>query len=204
MPIRNVVFDVGGVLLRWDPPAFIATVVPDPAQQALVLREIFQHPEWHEFDRGSIDVDRAVTQFGQRAGLSPEQMRRLLQTANASLHPVPGSIELVEDLAAAGVHLYVLSNMPVSTYEYLVKAHGFFAHFKQLVISGAILLIKPEPAIYKHLVERTGIVPAESVFIDDLLKNVVAARESGLHAIQFESADTTRAALRAYLPGANL
>jgi HAD superfamily hydrolase (TIGR01509 family) len=204
MPIRNVVFDVGGVLLQWDPPAFIAKVAPDPAQQALIRREIFEHPEWHEFDRGTIDVARAAVQFGERAGLTPEQMRALLQTANESLHPISGTIQLVEDLAAAGVHLYVLSNMPVSTYEYLTRRHEFFRHFRELVISGAILLIKPEPAIYKHLVEKTGIEPAESVFIDDLLKNVVAARECGLHAIQFKGPDAARAELRTYLPHANL
>ena len=68
------------------------------------------------------------------------------------------------------------------------------------MISGAILLVKPEPAIYKHLVEKTGIVPAESVFIDDLLKNVIAARECGLHAIQFRDAESCREELRTYLP----
>ena len=65
-------------------------------------------------------------------------------------------------------------------------------------------MLKPEPAIYKHLVETTGIVPAESVFIDDLQRNVIAARESGLHAIQFTSPEACRAELRAYLPHANL
>jgi HAD superfamily hydrolase (TIGR01509 family) len=92
----------------------------------------------------------------------------------------------------------------VSTFEYLSKRHTFFRHFRDLVISGAILMVKPEPAIYKHLIEKTGIVPAESVFIDDLLKNVIAARECGLHAIQFRGADACRAELRTYLPNANL
>jgi HAD superfamily hydrolase (TIGR01509 family) len=110
----------------------------------------------------------------------------------------------VEDLVAAGVHLYLLSNMPVSTFEFLVKRHAFFRHFRELVISGAVLLIKPDPAIYQHLVEKTGIVPDESLFIDDLLKNVAAARESGLHAIQFRGAAACRAELRTYLPNASL
>jgi putative hydrolase of the HAD superfamily len=204
MPIRNVVFDVGGVLLQWDPPAFIARVAPDPAKQALIRREIFEHPEWHEFDRGTIDAAKALTHFGARADLSPDEMRALLQAANESLHPIAGSVELVEDLVAAGVHLYVLSNMPVSTYEYLTRKHAFFGHFRELIISGAILMIKPEPAIYKHLIEKTGIVPSESVFLDDLLKNVIAARECGLHAIQFKGPDAARAELRTYLPNANL
>ena len=94
----------------------------------------------------------------------------------------------------------LLSNMPESTFEVLIQRHGFFAHFKQLVISGKILLLKPEPAIYKHLVDTTGIVPSESVFIDDLTRNVIAARESGLHAIQFTSPEACRAELRAMLP----
>ena len=204
MPIRNVVFDIGGVLLKWDPPSFIAKIAPDPAQQALIRREIFEHPEWHEFDRGTIDVATAADKFGQRAGLTPEQMRTLLQTANESLHPIAGTVTLVEDLAAAGVNLYVLSNMPVSTYEYLTRKHAFFRHFREMVISGAILMIKPEPAIYKHLVAKTGIVPAESVFLDDLLKNVIAARECGLHAIQFAGHEAARAELRTYLPHAHL
>ena len=65
-------------------------------------------------------------------------------------------------------------------------------------------MVKPEPAIYKHLVEKTGIVPAESVFIDDLLKNVIAARECGFHAIQFRDPASCRAELRAYLPDIDL
>ncbi len=204
MTIRNVIFDVGGVLLQWDPPAFIAKLHPDAATQARIRREIFEHPDWHEFDRGTLDVDGAAALFGQRAGLEPQQVRTLLQTANESLSPIPGTVQLVEDLSAAGVHLFLLSNMPVSTYEFLTRRHKFFGHFKRLVISGAIRMIKPEPAIYKHLVETTGVVPSESVFIDDLTKNVIAARECGLHAIQFRGPDDCRAALRTYLPNIRL
>jgi putative hydrolase of the HAD superfamily len=204
MKLRNVIFDIGGVLLRWDPPTIIAKLHPDAATQALIRREIFEHADWHEFDRGTLDVDAAVELFRSRVGLTPAEMRALLTTVNESLSPIAGTVELVEDLAAADVPLYVLSNMPVSTYEFLTKRHAFFGHFRELVISGAIRMIKPEPAIYKHLVEKTGIVPAESVFIDDLTKNVIAARECGLHAIQFRSADACRAELRAYLPHVNL
>jgi putative hydrolase of the HAD superfamily len=202
--VRNVVFDVGGVLLEWDPPAFIAQLHPDAATAALIRQQIFEHPDWHEFDRGAIDIDQAIDVFGKRAGLTPDQMRELLRTANDSLRPIPGTMQLLDDLAAAHVPLYLLSNMPVSTYQHLVKKHAFFRHFRHLVISGAILMIKPHPAIYKHLVEATGIVPAESVFIDDLLKNVIAARECGLHAIQFRGPDDCRAELRDYLPHAKL
>jgi HAD superfamily hydrolase (TIGR01509 family) len=202
--IRNVVFDAGGVLLEWNPPRVIAEMFPDPAVQAEIRERIFEHPDWHEFDRGSITEASAPAHFANLSGRTQDEVRALLRATAESLRPIDGTIRLLEDLAAAGVHLFLLSNMPESTFNILVKRHAFFAHFRHLVISGRILLLKPEPAIYKHLVEATGIVPAESVFIDDLTRNVVAARESGLHAIQFTTPEACRAELRTYLPHANL
>jgi len=198
--IKNVVFDAGGVLLEWNPPRVIAELYPDPAVQAQVRERIFEHPDWHEFDRGTITEATAPDHFAKLSGRTRDEVRHLLRVTADSLTPIDGTIRLLEDLAAGGVHLFLLSNMPESTYNILVKRHAFFAHFKHLVISGKILLLKPEAAIYKHLVEVTGIVPAESVFVDDLTRNVVAARESGLYAIQFTSPEACRAELRAYLP----
>jgi HAD superfamily hydrolase (TIGR01509 family) len=202
--IRNVVFDAGGVLLEWNPPRVIAALYPDPAVQAAIREQIFEHPDWHEFDRGAITEAAAPAHFARLSGRSQDEVRQLLRAAAESLHPIDGTIRLLEDLAAGGVHLFLLSNMPVSTFDILVKRHAFFAHFKHLVISGKLLLLKPEPAIYKHLVDTTGIVPSESVFIDDLTRNVIAARESGLHAIQFTTPEACRAALRTYLPHVSL
>ena len=198
--IRNVVFDAGGVLLEWNPSRVIAQLYPDPAVQAQIRQFIFEHPDWHEFDRGTLTAENAAAHFSKLSGRSPEEVAALLRATAESLRPIDGTIRLLEDLAAARVSLYLLSNMPVSTFELLIERHSFFSHFTQLVISGAILLLKPEPAIYKHLVDTTGIVPAESVFIDDLPRNVVAARESGLHAIQFTTPEACRTELRAYLP----
>jgi putative hydrolase of the HAD superfamily len=204
MTVRNVVFDVGGVLLEWNPPEVVARLYPDPAQQAVIRRQMFEHADWHEFDRGGLSEDEAAAHFANLTGLSLDETRALIHATRESLRPIPGTIALVEELSAKGAHLYLLSNMPTSTFAYLEQRFAFFGQFRQLVISGAILLIKPDPAIYKHLVEKTGIVPAESVFIDDVLKNVVAARESGLHAIQFRDPESCRAELRGYLPNIGL
>ena len=202
--IRNVIFDMGGVLLEWNPPAVVAQLYPDPQVQAQIREFIFEHPDWHEYDRGTLTETTAPIHFARLSGRTPDEVRVLLRATAESLRPIGGTIRILEELAAAGIHLYLLSNMPEATFNILVKQHGFFAHFKHLVISGKILLLKPEHAIYRHLVETTGIVPAESVFIDDLTRNVIAARESGLHAIQFTTPEACRAALRDYLPHANL
>jgi putative hydrolase of the HAD superfamily len=198
--IRNVVFDAGGVLLEWNPPRVIAEIYPDPNVQAQLRQFMFEHPDWHEYDRGTYTEATASEHFARLSGRSPAEVLHLLRASAESLRPIEGTIRLLEDLAAAGLNLYLLSNMPEATYQILIKRHDFFRHFKQLVISGKILMLKPEPAIYKHLVDTTGIVPAESVFIDDLLRNVIAARESGLAAIQFTTPQACRDELRAYLP----
>jgi HAD superfamily hydrolase (TIGR01509 family) len=200
MPIKNVVFDVGGVLLEWNPSVTVAQLHPDPEIQATIRREMFDHADWHEFDRGGLTYDGAVEHFARQTGLSTAETRRLIDATVDSLKPIAGTVRLLDDLNAAGAHLYLLSNMPASTYDFLSRKHPFFSHFKYLVISGQILLIKPDPAIYKHLVEKTGIVPAESVFVDDLPRNVAAARDCGLHAIQFRDPESCRAELRTYLP----
>jgi putative hydrolase of the HAD superfamily len=204
MPINNVVFDVGGVLLDWNPPAVIARMHPDPERQTQLRQQMFEHADWHEFDRGGLSEPQAIEHFSRRTGLTAEETRALMHGARESLAPITGSVELVEQLNAAGVHLYLLSNMPESTFEYLVGRHGFFAHFKYLVISGKIQLIKPDRAIFEHLVQQTGIVPGESVFVDDLPANVAAARACGFNAIQFRGPAPCREQLRAYLPDAGL
>ena len=181
MNIRNVVFDVGGVLLEWNPPAVIARLYPDPATQAVIRRQMFEHADWQEFDRGGLSYAAAIEHFAKTTGRSTDETRTLIHATRESLQPIEGTVRLVEQLAAAGIHLYLLSNMPVSTFEYLIQKHRFFSHFK-------------------HLVEKTGIVPAESVFIDDVLANVIAARECGFHAIQFSDPADCRTRLRTYLP----
>ncbi len=203
MGIKNVVFDVGGVLLEWNPPAVIARLYPDPATQTRIREQMFEHADWHEFDRGGLSEAAAIEHFARQTGLHTDETRALINATRESLAPIAGTVRLVEELAAAGVHLYLLSNMPASTFDYLSTRHRFFAHFRYLVISGQILVIKPDHAIYRHLVEKTGIVPDESVFIDDVPGNVAAARECGLHAIQFRDPASCRQELRTYLPALN-
>jgi FMN phosphatase YigB (HAD superfamily) len=147
MTIRNVVFDVGGVLLEWDPPSVIARLYPDAGMQAVIRQQMFEHPDWHEFDRGTLSYDDAIEHFARTTGRSTDETRALIHATREALRPIEVTVRMVEKLAAAGVHLYLLSNMPVSTFDYLVGHHKFFGHFKHLVISGAILLVKPEPAI---------------------------------------------------------
>ena len=185
MPVRNVVFDAGGVLLEWNPPRVIAQLYPDPQVQAQIRQYIFEHPDWHEFDRGTLTAEARPHTSPSSPAAARRKCADLLRVTAESLHPIDGTIRLLEELAAAQVNLYLLSNMPVSTYEILSQRHAFFEHFAHLVISGAIL----------HAQARTGDLQApgrdnrhragrERVHRRPE-RNVIAARECGLHAIQF-------------------
>src|SRR5688572_12964737 len=103
MNVRNVVFDMGGVLLEWNPASTIAKLYPDTATQAVIRQQMFEHADWHEFDRGTLSYEVAIQHFAKQTGRSPDETRTLIHATRESLTPIKGSIKLLEELAAAGV-----------------------------------------------------------------------------------------------------
>jgi putative hydrolase of the HAD superfamily len=164
----DLVFDLGGVLVRWDPQAIAAGVFAEASTRSLVLREIFQHP--------------------QRTGLPAAEVARLLKAVPPSLVPIGETVALLHRLKAQGHRLYCLSNMHLASIEHLEATHDFFALFHGKVISCRLNFCKPEPEIYRHLLEAHALQPSRTVFIDDVEANVAAARQLGMHAIRFENA----------------
>jgi putative hydrolase of the HAD superfamily len=110
----------------------------------------------------------------------------------ASLKPIEPTVELLNELRGRGYTLYGLSNMSEPIFAHLEESHDFFKLFEGIVVSAAVKLVKPEPGIYEHLRDRFAIDFAESVFIDDLPRNVESARRLGLAAIQFEDTEQCR------------
>jgi len=186
--IRNVVFDFGGVLVDWQPDRILGARFPDPRQRDVVRREVFQHPDWVEFDRGRLSEADAVRHFAARASITEDDMRALFDAIRHALQPKPETIDVLRSLAARHVPLFALSNMTAEIYGWLAERNDFFSLFKGVVISGAVGMAKPEPGIYAHLADAHGLVPAESLFIDDMEANIVAARHAGFQAIQFTDA----------------
>jgi 2-haloacid dehalogenase len=107
---------------------------------------------------------------------------------------VPGTADVVRELRAAGVQLLVLSNMPADVV-HVLEPYDVFALFDGLVLSGEEGVVKPDPAIYQVLVDRFGVDPATTAFVDDRAENVEAASAFGLHGIRFTDADSLRTAL---------
>jgi putative hydrolase of the HAD superfamily len=185
--IRNVIFDFGGVLVSWRPQEIIDAFYADPALRDAVRTQVFEHDDWLEMDRGIIDERTAVERFARRLGRPQSEMAALFEHVRGSLLPIAATVDLVANLRARGFSLYGLSNMSEPIFRHLQARHEFFGLFHGIVISAAIKMVKPDPDIFEHLRARFAIDFTESVFIDDLPRNVASAQRLGLAAIQFES-----------------
>lgn len=199
-PVRNVVFDFGGVLVRWQPEAVIAGFYADEPSRALVRDAVIRHPDWIDIDRGSLSESAAIERFAARMGRPAAEMRALMQHIKDSLTPLPDSIALLEELAQRGVPLYGLSNMSAPIFALLKSRHGHWDRFRGIVVSGEVGLVKPDPEIFHHLAQRYDLTPAETVFIDDHLPNIESARRLGFRTIHFADAGQCRRELDSHLP----
>ncbi len=192
MPIRNVIFDFGGVLVSWRPQSIIDAFYAEHDLRDAVRRHVFQHPDWVEMDRGVLEEHAVIDRMAARMARPRSEMEALFAHVRASLTPIDETVALLETLRERGYALYGLSNMSEPIFDYLRTRHAFFGLFDGIVVSAAVKVVKPDPAIYEHLRDRFGVDFAESVFIDDLLPNVESARRLGLQAIRFETPEQCR------------
>jgi putative hydrolase of the HAD superfamily len=183
----NIVFDLGGVVLEWNPDALVAGVFMDPNDRIKGRSQIIGHPDWLELDRGTLELEQAIKNATERTGLAEADIRSLMARVPASLKPVEETIELIKRLKGDGHRLYCLSNMHLASIAYLEKHCSFWPLFDGVVISSYVKLIKPEKAIYRHLLEKYQLTPERTIFIDDVDENLEAAETFGIRTIKFTS-----------------
>lgn len=199
--VSNVIFDIGGVLLEWNPAKILADFYADPELRGLLRNSLFHHPEWRALDRGELGESELIARVGARTGRPPAELAELLAAARESLVIKADTVELLQSLRGkAG--LYCLSNMSVPVYRQLRERHDFWEAFDGIVISGDVMLLKPEREIYEYLLRRYALRAHETVFIDDVAENVDGARAAGLQAIHFSGAADCARRLQAMLFGA--
>lgn len=193
----NLIFDLGGVVVRWDPDAIIAGVFSQGDIRKKVKQAVFGHPDWLELDRGTLDREDAIRRGAQRLAMPEAEIRRLLVAVPPSLVPIAETVDLLYRLKARGYPLYCLSNMHFASIEHLEREQRFFEVFKGSVISCRLKLCKPEPAIYEHALKANGLKASDTVFIDDVDVNIAAAAKVGIRTIQFRNTAQCERELRA-------
>jgi len=199
---QSVIFDVGRVLFDWDLRYLFAKLIADEGQLEWFVTNVVT-PGWHfQHDAGrplAEMVPERKAEFPEHAPLIDAYATRFNETIPG---PMPGSLELVERLDAAGVPLFAITNFGHEFWEAFRPTQPVFDRFGDIIVSGTEKLMKPDPAIYHLAIERFGIDPAGALFIDDNAANVAGAESVGIAAHRFEDAATLEVELiaRGYLP----
>ncbi len=187
----TVVFDLGGVLIDWDPRHLYGRLLPEDEIEEFLDEVGFAAWNHAQDAGGSWDeaVERLAARYPHRRELIAAYPARFPETLAG---PVPGSVEVLRDLHAAGVRLLALTNWSAETYPHAEATFEFLNLFEDIVVSGAEGIAKPDPAVFALLVDRYRLDPAATVFVDDSPANVAAAAAAGLRALRFTAADRLR------------
>jgi 2-haloacid dehalogenase len=193
--LSTVVFDIGGVLLEWDPRHVYRDVFDDEAEMERFLTEVCSR-EWHE------DNDRGVRYAESCAALAarfPHYASEIHmwgeRTEEMIVGTIDGTVEILAELQAAGVPCYGLTNMEAETYPLRYERYEFLRSLAGTVVSAQEGVIKPDPEIFRRLFERFALVPEETVFVDDAERNIATARALGMETALFTSPERLRAEL---------
>ena len=188
-----VVFDLGGVLVDWDPRRLYRTLLGSDEE----IEEFFDEVDFvalnHALDAGERTWAEAVADHGARF-----PHRRELLAAYPDRFPetlggvIDGTVRLVEELHGAGVRLLALTNWSAELFPHARERFAFLRLFEAVVVSGEERLAKPDPRLYDLLLSRHGLDPAATVFVDDREVNVEAARTAGMTGVVFTDPDQLR------------
>jgi 2-haloacid dehalogenase len=197
MAVDVVVFDVGNVLIQWDPRNLYRKLFDDAAAMERFLAEVCTDAWNLEQDRGRTWAEAVA----ERVPLFPQHEALIRAYAARWQEMVPGEVEgsvaILEALRRAGVPLYAITNFSAEKFAESQARFPFLRGFRDVVVSAQERLVKPDPAIYRLLLDRNGLDPARCLFIDDSEKNVRGAEYVGMRAHHFRDAPTLRAELAA-------
>lgn len=186
--IKNIVFDMGNVLLAYTPEEYIKTITQDEVAAAAVLKELFQSEEWRQLDAGSITEEDAVAQVCARIPEYAAEVIKAMDNWHSDLTPMQGMPEIVARLKEKGYKIYLLSNTSLRFFQYKNKVE-MFRNFDGFIISAKEKLVKPDVAIFECLCKRYGLESGECLFVDDLQQNIAGAEKAGFHAHLFRGAE---------------
>ena len=192
-----VVFDLGGVLIDWNPRHLYRKLFAgDEAAMEEFLTTICT-PAWNVMQ----DAGRTFSEGAAVLKARHPDKAALIDAYGARFGEmmageIAGSVAILEELHRRGVALYALSNWSRETFPFAQRRFAFLERFRGIVISGEVGHVKPQPAIYRHLLERFSVDPARAIFIDDVAGNAEAARAFGIHPVHFTSPPTLERELR--------
>lgn len=197
MPPRTIaIFDLGGVLVDWNPRHLYRKLFDgDEAAMEHFLANICT-PQWNLCQ----DAGRGFAEATELLAREHPEKRALIEAWGTRFDetmrgPIAGTVEILAELRQRQVPLYALTNWSAETFPIGRRRFDFFAWFQGIVVSGEEKLVKPDPRIYRLLLERYGLAAENAVFVDDSARNVAAAEALGIRGIHFTDPPALRRAL---------
>lgn len=184
--IKYIIFDIGNVLLEFSPLDYLKKLFLEEDISAELHEQIFKSPEWLLLDRGTITQEKTVELLSLRHPHNADKIRASFDGWMEILTPKLDSVEIVKKLHASNYKLLLLSNFHKDAFEFIIDKYDFFKLFQGGIISYNEKLLKPEPEIYKTLLNKYNINEKEALFIDDTLENTEGAKKVGINAIVFK------------------
>lgn len=184
--IKNIVFDMGGVLIRWDPVGFIKELGLGEEDNALLMKYTYGCELWGRMDWGMNEEEDV---YAYACANLPERLhpyaQKLIHHWCDNPEAIPGMRDLVEDCKLAGKKIYLLSNASHKQKDYWPKVCGHEL-FDGRIVSAEVDVAKPEKGIFDALLNTYDLKADECLFIDDMWVNVLGAQKAGLHAVVFD------------------
>lgn len=196
--IKNIIFDLGNVLIAFRPEKFVNENVDEKYQEDF-YKIVFKGQEWQDLDRGVLEYSDAVKIFSEKLPECSQAVKKLFDNYILdTLVPIRENIDVMMSLKDK-YNLYVLSNFHYPAFDYIFKNWDFFKAFKGKIVSGHCKLLKPEMEIYKLLCDTYSLEPKECLFIDDTKVNIDAAEKYGINGIHLPEPSLLKEKLKSYL-----
>ncbi len=196
--IKNIIFDVGQVLIKYQPLKNLEKALQDKSLARDVYAKTFGSQDWLKLDRGLVTREELITELGQKYPELENIISESIQNWPEFLEPVPENARLLEKLSEKNYHLYYLSNFPREGFKDTQELFPYLKIFEEGVISGETGYVKPESGIYRALMEKIDLEPAVSLFIDDRQENLTAAEKFGFKTVHYTVETNLRNKLQEY------
>ena len=183
--IKNIIFDLGNVLLEFQPEKFLHRYSEDEDYIHDFISKVIRSKIWLNLDRGTISIDIAKNEFIKRFPNENEFIRLFFKHWMEMLTPINENVKILQDLKSRDYEIYILSNFIKEAFEFVTKQYEFFSLFDGKIISCKVNAIKPEAEIYHLLLDKYQLNPMECVFIDDIKTFLLYAKKLNMETILY-------------------
>ena len=197
--IRNIIFDLGNVLISFKPEEFLKSGKYPEEFTERALNDVFHSKEWLQLDNGDISLSDAIRSISLKSSLNSEEITGIFNLRTRIMFSLDHNVKILPELKKRGFSLYYLSNFPSDIFPDIKNANSFFEYFDGGIISADVRFSKPQKRIYEILIEKYSLLPEESVFIDDIKINVEAALLTGMHGIHLPNSYDLKTQLENFL-----